>query len=165
MYKYQIAESHNGHSVYVDLINSSAGQYLSRQPYVINLIKEALLLAKLSGSQVIIEHDMGRIIGNTDIVPTSEKDTIFYAQPHKKAVFSRYVKNRSMSPSPKLTIHLEKNSDGNYEIMNTWIGPSSPPFPGDEQATEISRQYWESHALVADEQKIQAKTITKLCPY
>jgi hypothetical protein len=165
MYKYSILESSNGYEIYVNLIESPAGKYLSRQPYVINLVREVLDKKKLSGPEVIIEQNMGRVIGNTEIVPTSEKDTIFYAQPFKKKVFSRYVKNRSMSPSTQLTIVIIKDEVGDYEITNAWIGPSSPPFPGDERATTTSRTYWETHALVADSQIIQSKTITKVCPY
>ncbi len=165
MYKYVIAESPNGYEIYVNLIASSAGQYLSRQPYVLNLIKEVLGSVKLTTPQVAIEHDMGRIIGNTDIVETSEKDTIFYAQPSKRKVFSRFAKNRFPSPSQHLTIILGQDADGNYEIYDTWIGPCSPPFPGDEKANDKSKLYWQNHALVMDAQAVQSKTITKVCPY
>jgi hypothetical protein len=165
MYKYVITESETGYEVYVDLITSSAGHYLSRQPYVINLIKEVVIPMKLTDARVIIERDMGRVIGNTDIVETTEKDTIFYAQPAKKDVFSRYARNRYPSPSRKLTIILERDDEGNYEVHDTWVGPCSPPFPGDERATAKSKTYWETHALVQDAQAVQSKTITKVCPY
>jgi hypothetical protein len=115
--------------------------------------------------QVSIERDMGRVIGNTDIIETTDKDSIFYAQPNKKQVFSRYAKNRYPSPSPKLSIILEKDIDGNYEIRDTWIGPYNPPFPGDVRETSKSKTYWENHALVQDSQSVQSKTITKICPY
>ena len=165
MYKYVISKSSNGREVYVNLITSAAGHYLSRQPYVIGLTKEVLNATSLSNSKITIEQDMGRIIGSTDIVETSDKDTIFYAQPYKKNVFGRYAKNRYPLPSDKLTLILEKDTDGNYELSDTWIGPFSPPFPGDEHETAKSRTYWETHALVQDSQIVQAKTITKDCPY
>lgn len=165
MYKYAIAYSSRGYEVYVNLITSAAGQYLSHQPYIINLIKEALATAKLSGSHIALEHDMGRVIGNTDIIETTEKDTIFYALPYKKNVFSRYVKNRYLTPSHILTIILKQDDEGNYEITNTWIGPCSPPFPGDKDATDLSKVYWQTHALVQDAHIVQSKTITKVCPY
>lgn len=158
-------QSKIGYEVYVDLITSAAGQYLSRQPYIINLIKEALEGTKLKGAEVAIERDMGRVIGNTDIVETTEKDTIFYAQPTKKSIFSRFAKNRFPSPSRQLTILLSKDTDGNYELHDTWIGPFSPPFPGDEKATTKSKAYWQKHALVQDARAVQSKTITKVCPY
>ncbi len=165
MYRYIITLTRNSQTVYVNLITSSAGHYLNRQPYVINLIRDVLKPMKLSGARLSIERDMGRVIGNTDIVETSETDNIFYAQPVKKTFFSRYAKNRLPSPSHKLTIILEKDSNGDYEIVNTWIGPCSPPFPGDVNETVKSRTYWENHALVLDVQGVQPKTITKTCPY
>lgn len=167
MYKYVIApaKSSDDYEVYVDLITSSAGQYLSRQPYVINLVKEVLKPMSLSGARVSIERDMGRVIGNTDIIETTDSDTIFYAQPNKKSVFSCYAKNRYPSPSRKLTIILQRDKDGNYEINDTWIGPHSPPFPGDENATAKSKAFWQTHALVQDANALQSKTITKVCPY
>lgn len=165
MYRHIITESPNGSEVYVNLIDSLAGHYLGRQPYVINLIKEVLSSTKLTGSKLSIERDMGRVIGNTDVVETSEKDTIFYAQAYKTSIYSRYAKNRLPSPSQKLTIILEQDTDGNYELLNTWIGSDNPPLPGDKNETAISRSYWETHAFVLDAQAVQSKTITKVCPY
>lgn len=165
MYRHFIIELPNHREVYVNLISSPAGHYLSRQPYVINLIKEVLGTMRLKDTSVSIEHDMGRVIGNTDIIETSEKDAIIYAQPHKQSTYARYAKNRTLSPSRILTIIMEQDEDGNYELFNTWIGPFSPPFPGDEKATKTSKSYWESHALVMDQQVIQTKTITKVSPY
>ncbi len=165
MYRHVITKSPNGYEVYVNLIASAAGQYLGRQPYVINLLKEVLEPMHLSDDTICLEHDMGRIIGSTDIIETSEKDTIFYAQPYKKTIYSRYAKNRNPLPSSKLTVIMKKDSTGNYELLDTWIGPCSPPFPGDETETGKSKVYWETHALAQDAQVIQSKTITKICPY
>jgi hypothetical protein len=129
------------------------------------LIKEVVDAMRPRGAEMVLEHDLGRTIGHTDIVTTDDADSVFYAQPIKNVVFSRFVKNRAMPPSQKLTIILRQDDIGNYEITNTWIGPSCPPFPGDELATDTSIEYWQTHALVADSQAIQAKSITKVCPY
>lgn len=165
MYKYVILEFGVGRKVYVNLISSSAGHYASRYPQVINLMKEALSSAKLDGPAVTVEKDMGRVIGNTDIVKTTEKDTIYYAQPIKQTVFSRIARNRLPAPSRKLTMHLKLDKAGNYEIADAWIGPSSPPFPGDKHETANSKAYWQTHALVQDAQRVQSQSITKVCPY
>jgi len=165
MYKYTIAQNPGKYEVYINLISSPAGRYLSRRPYVINHIKEVVAPMKLRGPRIVIERDMGRVIGNTDIVETSDKDTIYYAQPYRKDTYARYAKNRYPSPSNTLTIVIELDVDGNYEVLDTWIGPSSPPFPGDVNATDASKDYWQTHALVQDAQAIQSKTITRLCPY
>lgn len=165
MYKYMIDESHADHDIYVNMISSSAGQYLSRHPYVIALIKELLAEKKLSGRRVVIEKDMGRDIGTTDVIATSDKDTIYYARALKSEIFSRFAKNRYPQVSTKLTVVLIKDEDGNYEVTNTWIGANHPAFPGDELATAESKTYWQNHALVQDAIAIQSKSITKACPY
>jgi hypothetical protein len=165
MYKYLIAESERGYEIYVNLISSSAGRYLSRRPYIINLIKEVLTPLKLREARVIVERDMGRNIGNTDIITTSDADSIYYAQPIKTETFSRFAKNRYPQPSHTLTIIVERDTTGNYEVRDTWIGPSAPPFPGDEHETADSKTYWETHALAHDAQPIRSRSITKNCPY
>ncbi len=165
MYKFAISEPKNGHSIYVNLISSSAGRYLSRQPYVISLVKELLASKKLRGERMVIEQDMGRAIGMTDIVATSDKDTIYYAQPTKSEVFSRFAKNRYPQLSNTLTVIALQDTDGNYEVTDIWIGPNCPAFPGDEYETLESKAYWQTHALVQDAQIIQSKSITKTCPY
>ncbi len=160
-----IAELPTGYDVYVNLIASSAGHYLSRQPYVINLIRDVLLPMELDGQSITIERDMGRVIGNTDIIDTTEKDTIFYAQVQKENVFSRFARNRYPSPSQTITIILEKDSEGHYELIKTWIGPCTPPFPGDAKETGKSKDYWLTHAFAQDAHAVQSRTITKDCPY
>ena len=165
MYKFTIYKSDKGYEVYINLISSSAGHYLSRRPYVMNLIKEALPTLSIKGDKVIIERNMGRGIGNSDVVTTSDNDNIYYAQPIKKVVYSRFAKNRIPNPSQTLTIVLQKDDDGNYEVSDTWIGNSRPPFPGDENETDDSKTFWETHALIHDAQIIQTKSITKNCPY
>jgi len=165
MYRHIVGVSRNGCELYVNLIQSSAGRYLSRQPHLISMIREVLATMKLADHDILVEQDMGRVIGNTNVVVTSEKDNVFYAQPAKKTISYRFVKNRSPSPSPMLTIILEQDSDDNYEIVDTWVGEFRPPFPGDERATGASGEYWKTHALVADAEVIQLSTVTKVCPY
>ncbi len=165
MYKFMLTVAESDHEVYVNLISSPAGHYLSRQPHVISLLKEALNSIDFSGERIVIELNMGRTIGNTDIVETSDKDTIYYAQPLKTDVYSRYAKHRYPQPSQNLTIVAVKDNDGGYEIQDTWVGAACPPFPGGEHATAASKIYWQNHALVDNAQAIQTKTITRDCPY
>ena len=165
MYKYLIQPIAHDREVYVDLIASPAGQYISRQPYVLGLVKEIVDSLRFDSPIVTVEKDMGRVIGNTDIVDTTEKDTIYYAKAYKKSVFSRFAKNRYPAPSSILTAVFKRDTDKNYELTDTWIGPDCPPFPGDDEATTGSKLYWEKHALIHNAQIIQSKTITKVCPY
>ena len=165
MYKFVITEIDRDHEIYVNLISSSAGHYLSRRPYLIGLIKELMSAKKLTGTRMVIEQDMGRNIGTTDIVSTSTNDSIYYARPFKTQAFSRFAKNRHPQPSNTLTVIIERDTDGNYEVSDTWIGPYCPAFPGDNHETADSKTYWQTHALVHDAQVIQSKSITKDCPY
>ncbi len=166
MYKYAIAKTPDGKTVYLDLINSLAGEYASRQPHVLTIIKEALPNIEYQlQDQFWIEYDMGRAIGNTDIVETTDKDTIYYAQGRKRSEFSRFAKNRLPETSTILTMYLVRGESGDYEVVDTWVGPNRPMFPGHQDASKDSKPFWENHALVNNAHPIQNSTITKICPY
>lgn len=165
MIKHPITNTLNGTPVYVDLIKSPASVSIAQQPHLVYLIKEALETTKVKGDTVTIEHDFGRNIGNSDVVKTTEKDTILYAKRIKHDTFSRFVKRRTSAPSPFISIVLKKDSDGEYVLYDTWVGKLAPPFPGAEDATDESKAYWEEHALVLEGQPIQVRTLTKTCPY
>jgi hypothetical protein len=160
-----IDETNEGYDIYINLISSPAGHYLSRRPYIVGLIKELLSTKALNGKRIVIEQDMGRDIGTTDVIPTSDTDTIYYAQAINSEIFSRFAKNRYPQASTMLTVIAEQDIDGNYEVSNAWIGTNHPAFPGDEHATAASKTYWQSHALAQDAITIQSKSITRTCPY
>ncbi len=165
MKRYVVTSTDDGSEVYIDLLNSSAGKYLSRRPYLLAIIKEAVEKNSLNKNRTVIEQDMGRKIGTTDIISTEDKDSIYYALPIKSKTYSRFAKNRYPQQSDTLTLIVDRDNDGNFEISNTWIGAYCPAFPGDDNETKDSRNYWEGHALVHDSITIQSKTITKDCPY
>lgn len=108
---------------------------------------------------------MKRNIGRADVVTTDEKDTIYYAQLLKSDSYLRFVKNRYPELSSTLTITVEQDVDGNYEVSDVWIGDNYPPLPGQENATSDSEMYWETHAFVQDALMVQSKSVTKTCPY
>jgi hypothetical protein len=159
--KYYIVDEPTGYKVYVDPISSDAGKYLSHRPYVMGLIIEVLGSVKLTDEVVQIEHEMGRHIGTTDIVQTNERDMIYYAKPVKKDHYIRFAKNRIAEKSSQLSIQLTRDEDGNYEVLDTWIGPHSPASPGMDTEHANSIEYWSMHAMVHDSVPIQSKTITK----
>lgn len=164
MYKFT-STTNKGYDIYVNLISSPAGHYLSRRPYVIGLIAELLSKKDLHGEQIILEQDMGREIGTTDIVVTTPTDNIYYAQTIRSKVYGRFAKNRNPQGSNVLTVVADQDIDGNYEVCNVWIGTNYPAFPGDELASEDSKTFWETHALVHDAVSVQSKSVTKVCPY
>lgn len=165
MYKFILDDSKPAYSTYVNLISSPAGHYLSRRPHVIALIKEILANRTLTEDRIVIEQDMGRDIGNSDIVATSDTDTIYYAQPLKSTVYWRFAKNRLPKTSNTLTVIVVRDAAGDYEVSDAWIGSNHPAFPGDAFESTDSMEYWQTHALVQNAEIIQAKSITKICPY
>lgn len=165
MYSFAIGTSANDHQVYTNIINSAAGRCFSRQPHLVSLAKGMVESLELTDSTIRVTHDLGRTIGNTNIVATRDKDQIFYAQRHKQSDILRFVKNRSMEPSSELSIILHMDSDGNYELTDAWIGPACPAFPGSAEQSDDSRMYWQTHALTADSESISSQSITSVCPY
>ncbi len=166
MYHHIISKSgENKYDVYVNLIASPAGSYINRFPYIINLAKELLAATKLKGDYVAFDKDMGRIIGTTNIIDTTDKDSVYYAQSHKRKIYMPYAKNRQPVESNKLSVILKRDENGNYELSDIWIGPCSPPFPGEDKEASNSKDYWQSHALIQDTKFIKTNTITKTCPY
>lgn len=165
MYRFVIETINEECEIYINFMTSAAGHYLNRRPYIIALIKELLAMNKLHGKLVIIEQDMGRNIGTSDVVATKETDSVYYAKPLNSDVFWRFTKSHYPQISSLLTIIAVKDEDGNYEINDTWIGGHHPAFPGDKQATPDSLGFWRTHAFVQDARQIQSKSITKSWPY
>jgi hypothetical protein len=163
--KHSIAKTRNDIKVHVDLINSPAAQQISRQPYVLGLLKELIERTTITGEELKFEQDMGRSVGHESIVETSDNDTIVYAQKLKDPMFTRFVKNGKPNPTQYITIVLRKDDDDAYELIDTWIGRLSPPRPGSRHESADSKTYWANHAYVLDGEPVQSKTITKECPY
>jgi len=166
VYSFVVGVSANDHQVYTNIINSAAGYSFSRQPHLVSLAKDIIESLELTDVVIRMTHDMGRTIGNTNIVTTGDKDTIFYAQRLKRGdSVLRFVKNRSMEPSSELSIVLRKDGDGDYELTDVWIGPACPAFPGSADEGEDSKVYWQTHALTADSESISSQSVTSVCPY
>jgi len=165
VYSFVVGVSANDHQVYTNIINSAAGYSFSRQPHLVSLVKGIVESLELTDVVIRVTHDMGRTIGNTNIVTTGDKDIIFYAQRLKRSGVLRFVKNRSMEPSSELSIVLRKDGDGDYELTDAWVGPACPAFPGAADESEDSKTYWQTHALTADSESISLQSVTSVCPY
>ncbi len=163
--KHPITSTQNGTAVYVDLIKSPAALHIAQQPYLLGLIKELIRHRQVDGETLSIDHDMGRPVGNALVVETSDKDVVIYAQRVREDMYTRFVKNGSPKQSPYVSVILRRDDDGEYELHDTWIGRLTPPRPGSGQETDDSLSYWQSHAYVYNHDAIQARTVTKVCPY
>jgi hypothetical protein len=163
--KHPIATTHNGIPVYVDLVWSQAAARISRQPHLLVLVKELVERTSARSAEMHFERDMGRTIGYDQIVETSDTDAIVYAQFQRESIFARFVKNSKPSVTRYLTIKIRRDDEGSYELCNAWTGRLVPTRPGSDDEAETSRPYWTNHAFVLDEQLIQRRTLTKICPY
>lgn len=163
--KHPIGYAQNGSFVYVDLIQSAAAVHIARQPQLLSLVQEMLRKTRLREAQIMLEYDMERTVGYDFVVGTTDTDTIFYAKPLRDDVYARYVKNGKPTPSQHLALVLQRDDQGDYELVDTWVGHISPPRPGSPNETAESKSYWSTHAFVPDSQLIQLRTHTKECPY
>jgi hypothetical protein len=163
--KHVITDTSNGIPVYVDLIHSQAAEHISSQPNLLGLVKEVLQQTTAKGDHVDIETDMGRGIGYSYVVTTSEKDSIVYAQLMRDDTYTRFVKNGTPLTTQFLSIQLRRAEDGSYELHDTWVGPLTPPHPGSSDETSESKPYWADHAVVLGNQRLQVRSATKVCPY
>ena len=163
--KHHVAKAKNGVTVYVNLIGSQASESIAQHPYLLGLVKELLQKTRLSGQRLYFDKDMGRPVGSGNVVETSDKDTILYAQALKSETYKRFVKNGKPLSTQHITVILARDDDGSYELIDTWVGPMRPPHPGTPDETKASRLYWDSHAFVLDREPIKLRTLTKTCPY
>ncbi|HEY1835581.1 MAG TPA: hypothetical protein VGG13_02045 [Candidatus Saccharimonadales bacterium] len=165
--KHPVGRTRNGIPVYVDLIRSQAAARISQRPSLLGLIEKALSEITASDSEIRIEYDMGHAIGYNFVVETTDEDSIMYAQLLRDNIYTRFVKNGKPLATRYLTILLQRDDQNNdaYELRDTWIGRIRPPRPGSDNETTASKSYWANHAFVLDNQSLQARTVTKVCPY
>lgn len=110
--------------------------------------------------------DFGRVIGKTICVETGPNDEIVFAQRRGRAGLSRFILNRHPTSTSSLVIILKKAEDDNlYVIVTAFTGALPEPEPWDRNATERSREFWSTHALVWGVEKIVPGTLTRECPW
>src|SRR5688572_11784888 len=163
--KHSIGQTGNGIEVYVDLIQSQAAKHIAQQPHLLSLVTEALPQAKLKDTSASIEHDMGRTIGYSPVVETKGTDGIFYAQLLRDNTYTRFIKSGKPLPTQHLSMLLQRDESGEYELRDVWLGHLNPALPGTDGETAESKPYWAAHAIILGNESLQLRTITKQCPY
>lgn len=164
--RHLIGRTRNDVAVYVDLVDSPAAVHIADQPRLLSLVKEVLERTHAKAAQIRLEQDMGRTIGYSFVVETSDSDVIVYAQlPRDGDAYARFVKNGKPTATKYLTVIMQRAEDGSYELRDTWVGRLSPPRPGSDSETTESKSFWANHAYVLDRQPMRLRTLTKVCPY
>jgi hypothetical protein len=160
-----IATLANGKKVYADLTGSHLATHFADFPELSNLVKDFLATQSFTEPLVYADYDMGKVVGNSDLVETSDSDEIVYAKRLNRDTYTRFVKGRDAVPTSYITISLHQDSDGNYELSSAWIGQICPLFPDRPGATAESKSFWTNHALVWGNQTIQEGTETTVSPW
>ncbi|HKX24383.1 MAG TPA: hypothetical protein VJM46_04040 [Candidatus Saccharimonadales bacterium] len=160
-----VGQSHNGIAVNVNLIQTDIAKQISWQPHLLIFVREALARASLRGERVVIERDMGRAIGYSFVVPTTDASKVFYVKLLRDDVYTRFVRDVAPVSTQFLTLTLGRSADGSYELSSIAVGKAVPPRPGSPDETDQSRPFWAEHAYVFDKQSVQAQSLTKECPY
>jgi len=165
--KHLIGRTHNHTEVYVNLIGSLAGASIARQPRLLALIKDVIRQTDISGDHLRFDRDMGKAVGYSYVVETGEQDNVVYARRVHDSIFTRFVRHGTPKVTQYVSLVLQKDADGKYELQDAWIGPLCPPRPGAELASDqsASRSFWANHAWLLNDEPVQPRTLTKVCPY
>lgn len=160
-----VAVSANGKSVYASLMQAPLSTSVAHNPHLLTLVGEVVAQLDLTLQSITIEHNMGRPIGYSERLETRDKDTIFYARMNKLPEYTRFVRQRNAEQTTYITFILEQDAEGSYTLVDAWLGNVYPPIPSPTNDTQLSKDYWTTHAVVFNGQSLLASTITKVCPY
>ena len=102
----------------------------------------------------VVVLDMGRIIGTSKCVPTTETDDVFYQNRPHRPWKTRFVRNRKPVPCSTVTVIFKRGMYNHIRILTAFIGKPAAREPGDptlrspEEIAE-SNLFWSQHALTA----------------
>ena len=133
-----------------------------------DLLGTVVSRVRLAGLPFVREQvDFGKEIGRTICVTTTAADHIIFAQRPGRGGKSRFVTDRQGEPcSTAVAMFLRMEDRPNsYLLITAFIGSLPEPEPWDRKATEASRDFWSSHALIWDPCDVIPDTATTECPW
>lgn len=108
---------------------------------------------------VVEEIDLGRTVGRRICVETGPGDEIVFARRHRRKGMTRFVLQREPEDCSRVVVVLKRDEySDTYVCLSAYIGTHSEPEPWDTHATATSEAFWQTHALVWDEQLIDPDT-------
>lgn len=152
-----LCESANGMDVYVDVPNTNIGLHIIENPNLVELVKEVVEQSQIEGKKVALEVDLGRVVGSTSMVEITEEDEVVYAKRLDRDKYSKFVKNRELTPTSKIVVILFQEDYG-YLVWSAWCGELLPQEPDGNGGMRTSREFKRTHALVYDPSIIQSGT-------
>jgi hypothetical protein len=160
-----LATSKNNVDVYIDLDKSHAITHIQKHPNLLDYARQIINGHEILADEDRFETDMGFIVGTTDLVETTDKDEIVYAQRPNRDKFNRFVKNRISENTNIVTMDIRKGLDNRYFVYTIYIGKNTPKSPGGDREDPDSREFWNKHALVWGNQDTVSGTETTICPW
>ncbi|MNR24954.1 hypothetical protein D3C85_1420710 [compost metagenome] len=127
---------------------------------MLELVKEAIEGVDIVGEdEILFEKDMGRIVGATSLVETTDIDEIVYAKRKERDKYSRFAKNRELTPTSYIVVCVRKQGD-EYTLWTAWCGRLLP-----KEAYDPASHFSRTHALAYDEDLVRLGTITAVNPW
>ena len=152
--KRSLGKTADGFDAILDDNNTHVAYHLLETPDLIDLVIEALSSINTDGrDEVVVERDMGRVVGTTNLAETSDQDEIIYAKRKGRDTYSRFVKNRDVIPTQYIVVVLRKTVDG-YLLWTAMCGRLLP-----QDAYDKNSKWSKMHAMVFDEHLVQKDTI------
>lgn len=150
-----LGTSADGKPVFLDYANTNVEFHILETPDLIELVREALPTISVSNdAQVVTEYDMGRIVGTTTLVETTDSDEIVYAKRIGRDAYSRFAKHRQPVPCSSIVVVLRKGELGYY----LWTAMCARLLPKDAWVKDST--FNQTHAMVYDETLIQLDTLS-----
>ena len=155
----KIGISADGESIFLDPVNTNVDYHLLETPNLIDLVIEVIpTISVMSERQVVAERDLGRVVGTTNLIETTDSDEIVYAKRIGRDSYSRFAKNREPIPCRSIVVVLRKGDAGYY----LWTAMCARLLP--KEAWIESSTFNKTHAMAFDESLVQIDTLTKLKP-
>lgn len=73
-------------------------------PNLLALAKEVVEQSEVLGSNVGLQCDLGRVVGQTSCIETTAEDEIVYAKRLQRDSYSRFVKNRQLEDTSIVSV-------------------------------------------------------------
>ncbi len=148
--------SADGESVFLDTLNTNVYYHLLETPDLIDLVVDVLSTISVSDEkQVVVERDLGRIVGTTNLIETNDDDEIVYAKRIGRDSYSRFAKNREPVSCRSIVVVLRKGDVGYY----LWTAMCAKLLP--KEAWIEDSTFNKTHAMAFDENLVQLDTVTK----
>lgn len=153
-----IAATKNGKKVSYNTTHSHAATHIEDTPKLLALLQELIPTLEPTERKLYKDYDMGRVVGETDLIATAEDDEIIYAKRKNRREYTRFVKGKTPKTCQHIVMVLNKIDENEYDLTSAWVGYAVPMFPGTPHATAESVPSWRKHALVWGTQEIQPGT-------